>query len=358
MYYFGIDVHSTYHKVMLLTPEGELKEFDFENDAAGRTALRNLVEVTQPAVVAMEACTGSYELFDLMSPVAYRTMLFHPAKFRERFPAGGRKNDRIDAKSLCDAARYGMTGIWVPDEKVRQARAVSRNRKSLTERQTQSKNSIRSAFREYHVPVPNNPWSKPGMARVAERAKELPPSISICVRLELQQIETTAAAIEELDQLMAEEAAKNEEIQLLMSVAGIGYHGAYVLMAEIGDWRRFATAKQLSSYAGMCPKFNQTGRGIARLGSISKKGRSLLRWMAVECGQSAARYTPKLRRLYYRVKKRSGITGKAKVAAGRKLLTICYHILKSGTLFSEVDEVKYQAKLKQMENKAKKGKSA
>ena len=358
MYYFGIDVHSTYHKVMLLTPEGELKEFDFENDAAGRTALKNLVEVTQPAVVAMEACTGSYELFDLLKPVAHSALLFHPAKFRQRFPAGGRKNDRIDAKSLCEAARYGMTGIWVPDEKVRQARAISRARKSLTERQTQSKNSIRSTFREYHVPVPKNPWSQPGLERLADRAQQLPPSIAVCVKLELQQIESTTAAIEELDQLMAEEAAKNEEIQLLMSVAGIGYHGAYVLMAEIGDWRRFATAKQLASYAGMCPKFNQTGRSFAKLGSISKKGRSLLRWMAVECGQSAARYNPKFRRLYYRVKKRSGITGKAKVAVGRKLLTICYHILKSGTLFSEVDEAKYQAKLRQLKNKTRKRKSA
>ena len=358
MYIFGIDIHSTYHKVVLLGPEGDHKEFDFENTESGREALRSLVEFHSPAVVAMEACTGAYQLNDLLSPFAWQTHLFHPAEFRQRFPVGGRKNDRIDAKSLCEAARFGMTGIWVPDEKVRQARAISRSRKSLTERQTQSKNTIRSTFREYNVAVPKGAWSLKGMKELLRRSQQLPANLAICVRLELRQIESTTEAIAELDQLMAEEAERNEAIQLLMSVPGIGYHGAYVIMAEMGDYRRFQNGKQLASYAGMCPKFTQSGKKKARHGSIDKKGRPLLRWIAVECGQSAAQYAPKFRRLSYRLKKRTGISGKAKVAVGRKLLVVCYHILKSGVPYSEFVEEKYQKKLAEMRRASKRKKAA
>ena len=140
---------------------------------------------------------------------------------------------------------------------------------------------------------------------------------------------------------MADLASEDEGIRLLMSIPGINYYSAFVITAEIGDHTRFKSAKQLVAYAGLCPRLSQSGLSKARLGSITKNGRSRLRWMSVECTNSAIQCNQKIQRLYWRVKKRSGSTSKAKVAAGRKLLCLCYHLLKTGTVYSESNDRKH-----------------
>ena len=157
---------------------------------------------------------------------------------------------------------------------------------------------------------------------------------------------------------MAELACGNEQIKLLMSVPGINYYSAFVIMAEVGDVQRFESAKQLTSYAGLCPSFNQSGKKKARHGPITRKGRSRLRWIAVECAHVGARFAPKLQRLKWRLKKRGKHGNIATVAVGRKLLELCYHILKSGQPYSESIPEKHQAKLRKLGCQAKKGKAA
>lgn len=358
MHYFGVDVHKAYHKVIGRTPDGAIIERDIPNTEEGREQLRALVAEHSPAKVAMEACTGAYKLYDLLAPVAESVRLLHPGDFRTRFPKKGRKSDRIDGHALCDAIRFDLKGIWIPDETVRQHRALAAKRISFTQRRTQSKNSLLSQFREYHIPVPKYPWSEKGRQELAERIEDLPESIAIGAKLELGLITQYDVAIDELDWRMAELGNASAEIQLLMSVPGINYHSAFVIMSEIGSHTRFASAKNLTAYAGLCPRLSQSGSSGPRLGSITKRGRSRLRWIVVECASPAARFAPKLQKLYYRVKKRTGNASKAKVAVGRKLLELCYHILKSGRPYSETVEQKYEAKLRNMGRVAGRRKAA
>lgn len=358
MNYFGIDVHSTYHKVIGTTADGSSLEFDIPNDREGRERLQELMLEHSPCAVAMEACTGAYQLYDLLEPVTKRLSLLHPGDFRVKFPKLGRKNDKIDAAALCQAARLALEGIWVPDESIRQRRILSAKRVSLTQRRTQSKNSLKSAFREYHIPLAKNPWGIAGMKTLKERLVELPETVALGARLEIELIEAYNRAINELDQRMAELTSTDHDIKLLMSIAGISYYSGFVIMAEVGCIDRFASAKQLSGYAGLDPRVSQSGKSGPRLGSITKRGRSRLRWILVECAHVAARHNPKLQRLYWRVKKRSGNGNKATVAVARKLLTLCYHILKSGRPYSEVHEDKYRAKLRKTEGVGRKRKAA
>jgi transposase len=196
------------------------------------------------------------------------------------------------------------------------------------------------------------------MKILKERLQELPATIALGARLELELVEHYDRAIDEIDRKMAELAYTDENIQLLMSVAGISYYSGFVMMSEIGDVNRFASAKQLTSYAGLCPRVSQSGLSAPRLGSITKKGRSRLRWICVECAHVAVRYNPKLQRLKWRVQKRSGNANKAIVASARKLLELCYYILKSGTPYSEAVAEKYDGKLRKLRGKAKKRKAS
>lgn len=358
MNYFGIDVHSTYHKVCGITADGEALEFDIDNDQEGREHLQELMIEHSPCTIVMEACTGAYKLYDLLEPVSERISLIHPGEFRTRFPKRGKKNDRIDAQALCQAARMGLSGIWVPDERIRQRRTLSTRRVSLTQRRTQSMNGLKSLFREYNAPLPKAAWSKRGKTELRERIRQLPETVALSAHIELDLIEHLTQALEKIDQRMAELATGDKDIRLLMSIPGISYYSAFVITSEIGTHERFRSAKQLTAYAGLAPRLTQSGHSKARLGSITKNGRSRLRWIVVECSHSASLYNQKIQRLYWRVKKRSGCAAKAKVAAGRKLLTLCYHVLKSQTPYLETHEDKYHAKLRKMKGVAGKRKAS
>ena len=70
---------------------------------------------------------------------------------------------------------------------------------------------------------------------------------------------------------------------------GIAWVLAFTIAAEIGDIDRFATAKKLVGYSGLCPKVNQSGDRDRR-GPLSKHGPKYLRWAMLEATMHALRH--------------------------------------------------------------------
>jgi transposase len=83
----------------------------------------------------------------------------------------------------------------------------------------------------------------------------------------------------------------------------------------------------VASYLGLNPHEKSSG-GQQHMGPISKQGNSMMRWLLVEAGQTAARLDPELRRVYQRLKFRRG-SSVAKVAIARKLAVRLYWMLRS-----------------------------
>jgi transposase len=77
----------------------------------------------------------------------------------------------------------------------------------------------------------------------------------------------------------------------LRAFKGIDYRIALALIVEIGDFRRFGSAKAFMSYLGFVPSENSSG-GKRRPGSVTKAGNSRLRRLLVE---SAWHYAPPAR---------------------------------------------------------------
>lgn len=73
--------------------------------------------------------------------------------------------------------------------------------------------------------------------------------------------------------LLAEE---DEMARLLMTVPGIGYYSALLIVREIGDINRFPDSYHLCSYAGLIPS-TRSSDGITNHGSIAKRGSKYLR---------------------------------------------------------------------------------
>ncbi len=85
----------------------------------------------------------------------------------------------------------------------------------------------------------------------------------------------------------------------------------------IGPVGRFRKSEQLVSYLGLNPSEHRSG-GKQRLGSISKQGNSMMRFLLVEAAQKKSRLDPELRREYQRLKFRRG-PGVTRIAIVRKL---------------------------------------
>ena len=109
---------------------------------------------------------------------------------------------------------------------------------------------------------------------------------------------------------------------------------AYVLI--VGDWQRFQRGKHLSSYLGLIPA-EESSADKRRLGSITKQGNTLLRWLLVEAASLAQHYDPDWHRIYLRLStnKHHGV---AKVAIAHKLAVRLYWMLRSGQNYEQVKE--------------------
>ena len=132
--------------------------------------------------------------------------------------------------------------------------------------------------------------------------------------------------IEELDQAVKQEAAKRTEAVRLMCQPGVGPVTALAYVLTIGPVERFPKSKQVVSYLGLNPQENSSG-GRQRMGSISKQGNSMMRFLLNEAAQTASRYDSELRRHYQRLKFRRG-SAVAKIAIARKLAVRLYWMLR------------------------------
>jgi hypothetical protein len=119
-----------------------------------------------------------------------------------------------------------------------------------------------------------------------------------------------------------------------MTHPGVGPVTSLAFVLTIGPVSRFQRSRQLVSYLGLNPQEHSSG-GRQHLGSISKQGNPMMRWLLVEAGHTAARYDPQLQRMYQRLKFRRG-AGVAKVAIARKLAVRMYWMLRSPADYAQL----------------------
>src|SRR5438874_9984233 len=97
---------------------------------------------------------------------------------------------------------------------------------------------------------------------------------------------------------------------------------------------RFPTAGHLISWAGLCPK-NDESAGKRR-STRMRKGAPWLKTTLVQCALAAARKKASyLQAQFHRVRARRGAK-KAIGAVAASILTAAYHMLKNGTLYEEL----------------------
>ena len=120
-------------------------------------------------------------------------------------------------------------------------------------------------------------------------------------------------------------------IEMLKTIPGVSSLSAQVIVSEIGiDMSRFPTEGDLISWAGLCPKNDESAE--KRRSTRMKKGAPWLRTTLVQCAWAATRTKETyLHAQYLRIRSRRGAK-KAIGAVAASILTAAYHMLKNGTL--------------------------
>jgi transposase len=148
----------------------------------------------------------------------------------------------------------------------------------------------------------------------------------------LEVIDALQVVIDRLDTSLAEMTKTDPRVKALTTLPGIGPLTALTIAAEIGDIRRFSSARKLASWAGLTPTVRDSDRTV-RYGHISKQGDPWLRWIMNQAAQSAKR-TPPYAASFEQIARRGRKI--ATIAVVRKLLTHAYHVLR------EVDAAQQQ----------------
>jgi transposase len=318
--FIGIDIHKRYAQVAVIDEAGELGEV-FRVQHAN---LDDLAQQYAGAEAAIEATSNYYHIHDTLSEHLDVTVA-HPEKLN-LISDTDKKTDRVDAKELARLCRLNsVPESYVPTDEIREARALVRGRQKLVENRTEYANKIHGLLSDHGITRKIKPLNVKGREFLRELSLPNPWDELLASYVEI--IETLTDEIERLDEAIEERAGSLEETQLLMTIPGVSYYSALMIYAELGEIGRFDRDKEVVSYVGLNPVIRESGDSRFE-GGISKRGSGRMRWILVQCAQTAVHTCNDeyLRRFYDRLAGKKS-SQEAIVATARKLLVSIYHML-------------------------------
>jgi transposase len=332
-FYLGIDLHLKRTYVVLMNAEGKvLDKRRLQNSEMANYICEN-VPIETYAV--MEATRNWPFFYDLLAEHVERVELAHAKEVRSIATAAV-KTDQIDATVLAHLARLNFLPIaYAAPKEIRDLRQHLRYRDWLIDQRRRAKNRVHAVLAGYNLSSPvTDLFGRSGREWLEEVAEqELRPTARQVITEMLSLINQMEVQIKTLAKEIPLPEELKSKAELLMSMPGVGKLIAATILAEIGDIGRFNSAKALCNWAGLTPRVHQSDR-IVRHGRISKQGSRYLRSAMVCAAITACRVSPRWSRVYERVARRSGWRA-AKVAVGRRLLTVVYFMLKRNQPYQE-----------------------
>jgi transposase len=121
----------------------------------------------------------------------------------------------------------------------------------------------------------------------------------------------------------------------LLTITGIGECTAIAILAEITNFERFTSARQLAAYIGLTPKHRQSGSSVNGRSSMSKMGdpwlRKALYFPAISAKNHSEYFQEFAERLIEKGKKPKVIIG----AVMRRLTHVIFGVLKYKEAYNE-----------------------
>jgi transposase len=384
MIYVGIDVAKAKHDCFITNSDGEvLAAFSFLNNLDGFNAFFYVLtkySSNENIKVGLEA-TGHYSnnILEFLLAKDLKTFLLNPLAtnlYRKGRSLRKTKTDKSDARFIAMMLITEDLKPYIPvSYHIKELKALSRHRFRLIHERSKFKVSYSRLIDIVFPELPSHVWSVsqnsmlhtllklPGAKAIAEchltklanilsehskgkytktKAIELREaaqtsigSISAAQAFELQQIIRTILFLQSEIALLDEQikAIVKELNPAIITIPGISYISAAIILAEIGDIAFFDSPAKLLAFAGLEPSTYQSGKFTAGHAVMVKRGSKYLRWAIL----NATRLVCMRDEYFNRYKRKKLSEGKHYFVAlshtSKKLVRVIYYLLKTGNSY-------------------------
>jgi transposase len=281
----------------------------------------------------------------------------------------GRKTDVNDATWLADLLAHGLIrGSFVPDAQTQELRALLRTRKQFVRERSSHVQRLQKTLEDANIKLDGvisdiiglsgrrmiealiaGESDPEALAALAHRRIKAPPAAlrealrgrvtnhhRFLLRLHLEHIDALDTAITSIDREVGVHVEPfHREVLLLTTIPGVSDLSAYVIRAEIGgDMSRFPTVGNLISWAGFCPR-NDESAGKRR-SSRMRKGAPWLKTTLIQCAWAAARKNGSYLQAQFRRLRTRGGAKKGSAPSPPRSSPPPTDMLKDGTLYHDL----------------------
>ena len=248
-----------------------------------RSLLRKLGKGGQRLHLAYEAGPLGYNLYRLSTGLGHRCDVVAPSLIPRK--AGDKvKTDRRDAMMLAQLLRAGqLTEVWIPDEAHEAVRDLVRMRAQAMKDLRKTRQQLHSFLLRHARIFPGGHWTKAHRRWLGEQ-KFAHPAQHLVMEELLTRIERAEELCTRLKAAIIELVPQwtlAPVVAAVQALRGVSILVAATVVAEVGNFSRFGSPRQLMAYLGLNPSEHSSGSTIKR-GPITKTGNSLARTCLVE----------------------------------------------------------------------------
>ena len=313
-------------------------------------------QVPLDSIIIIEASTNSTALKNRLVDLGFRAEVVRSDvisnKERKR-----KVCDIQDARNLALAYIKGNIRefVWTPSDEYAQYRDIHFAYRDTVKELTRTSNRIWSICSQkgFRLPI------RAGATKV-EFIRKMINELNISGfpknRLEMlvKDYEHLLERKHELERMMVEVVLENDAMLRLMQLPGFYFHGAFVLQSVVEKPQRFSTAAKLVAYVGLSPTLDTSGvkeEWATKKGGTGKpldgEGRQDLKHYCCEVGQTVLNLCPKsnIGKWGWAMLKRGKPKNKVVCAAGRKLVTYAWHIMRGDPTPNRDGEAMFKRKM-------------
>jgi transposase len=358
MKYHGVDLHKKYATISVRDESGTEQCF-----VRAQADIRGYVSsLCGQDAVALEASAGALYWAEKIQNQGASCTVIDAYRFRI-IRDSWQKTDKRDAANLSlalwMASRSGdmkLPEVWQPGPVVRELRRLFGLYQLLNKQIRQLKNEIHGVLLDSGVrdrALGSRLGASPANAEELLKTVELSAASRICIRSSLALL---GGLLEHKKALKAElyQAGRplEDEVKLLISIRGVTPLLALAFLAEVGDIKRFPSARRLHSYLGVVPTVRSSG-GVTRSGAINRRSRGLTRSLFTQAAVHLVDSSPVLGRFYRHLVERKGY-GRARIALLRKTFSMMRRMLLSAEPYRWAEPTLYGQKLRDYQREMKK----
>ena len=348
MLYLGIDQHARQITISLRDEHGDVlqaRQVSTQPDkihAFFQQLTRERLHKDEQFVAVLEVCGFNDWLIRMLKDYrCHKVILIQPDERKKR------KTDRRDAAALSELLWVnrdrllhgkpvrGLRQIDMASSTDQENRRLTTLRKEAGQARTRLVNKIKHMVRRHNLQWEMPTKRLPSKSAIAWLKQLVLPEID---RLEmdhlLADLEQIQQRLKELEGVIAKRCGVSKEAVLLSSMPGVGPFTATSLACRVGRVERFPRSHSLANYWGLTPGCRNSGENNQRLGSITKAGSAMARWLLAQVTHKVLRKDARLREWFKRLKRRRGASI-ARVAVMRKLATIIWHMLSKEKSYAE-----------------------